>query len=56
MSFHKKRAEERAKHKKPINVSVMVDGVIKVIPYEEYEKDYLNVEEVEDGVEPTPAE
>jgi len=44
VSIHKQRATHRAKHENPINVSVIVDGITKVIPWKEYEKDYLDQE------------
>jgi len=49
VSIHRQRKAHRAKHENPINVSVIVGGITKVIPWAEYEKDYL--EEVEDAPE-----
>ena len=54
VSIHKQRAAHRARHEKPINVSVIVDGIVKVIPYEEYEEKYLN--EVKEEVVDAPTE
>jgi len=45
--IRKERAEHRALHKKPKNVTVIVDGTPKVIPYKEYEEKYLKEEPVE---------
>jgi len=36
VSIHKQRAAHRAAHEDPINVSIIVRGITKVIPFEEY--------------------
>ena len=49
-SQRQKRAGIRAEYTNPINVTVIVDGIRKVIPYEEYERDHLGIkEEIADG-------
>lgn len=47
----KDRKEKQAAQENPINVTVMEDGIRKVIPYKEYKKKYLNSpkEEEEDN-------
>ena len=53
VSSHKARQERRAANLQPKNVSVIVDGITKVIPWKEYAKDFLQEEEaVVDPVEP----
>jgi len=42
-----KRREEQNAQKNPKNVTVFIDGVRKVIPYEEYEQNFLLNEEGE---------
>ncbi len=37
----KARKEVKAQHNNPINVTIMVGNIQKVIPWAEYEKDYL---------------
>ncbi len=53
VSIHKQRAAHRAAHEDPINVSIIVDGITKVIPFEEYKsmEEYFPKEEMEDPVD-----
>jgi len=37
VSSHKARQERRAENLQPKNVSVIIDGITKVIPWKEYE-------------------
>ena len=48
VSSHKARQIRRAENINPENVSVIVEGITKVIPWEEYEKDYLSEEKKEE--------
>ena len=40
VSQHQKRAIERAKCLPPKNVTVIIDGILKVIPFKQYKKEF----------------
>ena len=52
VSSHKARKILRAENVNPKNVSVIVEGITKVIPWKKYEAEYLNqIKEGEDAPE-----
>jgi len=50
-AWRKKRKDKQEAKEDPKNVTILDKGIRKVITFEEYEKDFLNIkpEEVEEG-------
>jgi len=46
------RKKYRSEEHNPINVTVIVDGIRKVIPWSEYEEKYLNIEKIPEAEVP----
>ena len=44
------RKEIREQQNTPINVTVIVDGITKVIPYAQYKEEYLDTQETPEEI------